>query len=81
MCLASKVKHFEPIEHNFFIKWFKKMIFLPYSPFIQNFKTLKILNDLVFHQVHPMNMYFHRTGHVFVLQLFFNQLYDFIPSF
>jgi hypothetical protein len=29
---------------------------------------LKFLNDLVFHQVHPMNMYFHRRGHVFVVQ-------------
>jgi hypothetical protein len=29
---------------------------------------LKILHDLVFHQVHPLNMYFHRRGHVFVVQ-------------
>jgi hypothetical protein len=36
------------------------------QPFFQNFKTLKFLNDLVFHQVHPMNMYFHGRGHVFV---------------
>jgi hypothetical protein len=26
------------------------------------------LFDLVFHQVHPMNMYFHRRGHAFVVQ-------------
>ncbi len=44
------------------------MNLLPCNPFIQNFKTLKFLNDLVFHQVHPMNMYFHRRGHVFVVQ-------------
>jgi len=46
------------------------------SPFLQNFKTLKLLYDLVFHQVHLMNMYFHRRGHVFVVQFFWNQLYD-----
>ncbi len=38
------------------------------SPSFENFKALKFLNDLVFHQVHPMNMYFHRRGHVFVIQ-------------
>jgi hypothetical protein len=59
MWLASKVRHFEPIEHNFFIKWFLKMCLLPCNPFFQNFKTLKFMNDLVFHQVHPMNTYFH----------------------
>jgi hypothetical protein len=42
------------------------MRLLPCSPFVQNFKTLKFLNDLVFHQFHPMNMYFHRRG-MFVL--------------
>jgi hypothetical protein len=42
---------------------------------------LKFLNDLVFHQVHPMNMYFHRKRHVFVVQKIWNQLYDFMPSF
>jgi hypothetical protein len=49
---------------------------LPYSPFLQNLKTSKFLYDLVFHQVHPMNMYFHRRGHGFVVQNFLNQLYD-----
>jgi len=28
-----------------------------------------------------MNMYFHRRGHVFVVQKIWNQLYDFMPSF
>jgi len=32
---------------------------------MQNLKTLKFLYDLVFHQVHPMNMYFHKKGHFF----------------
>jgi hypothetical protein len=45
-----------------------KMNPLPSSLFFQNFKTLKFLNDLVFHQVHPMNTHFHRKGHVFVVQ-------------
>jgi hypothetical protein len=46
----------------------KKMSPLPCNLFVQNFKTLNFLNDLVFHQVHPMNMSFHRRGHVFVVQ-------------
>jgi hypothetical protein len=32
---------------------------------------LTFLYDLVFHQVHPMNMYFHKKGHVFVKYNFF----------
>jgi hypothetical protein len=51
------------------------------NPFVQNFKTLKFLNDLVFHQVHRMNMYFHRRGHVFVVQKNSNELYEFMFSF
>jgi hypothetical protein len=34
----------------------------------QNLKTLKFLYYLIFHQVHLMNMYFHRKGHAFVIQ-------------
>jgi hypothetical protein len=64
----------------FFYKMVLKMNPLPCSLFFQNFKALKFLNDLVFHQVHPMNMYFHRRGHVFVVQKIWNQLYDFMPS-
>jgi hypothetical protein len=45
-----------------------KMNISSYSSFFQNFKTLKFLYDLVFHQIHPMNMYFHRRGYVFVVQ-------------
>jgi hypothetical protein len=46
----------------FFYQMGFKMNPLPYNPFFQNFKSLKILNDLIFHQIHPMNMYFHRRG-------------------
>ncbi len=81
MWLASKARHFEPIEHLFFYQMVLKNSHLSCIPFFQNFKTLKFLNDLVFHQVHPMNMYFHRRGHVFVVQKIWNQLYDFMPSF
>jgi hypothetical protein len=35
----------------------KKMNPLPYNPFLQNFKILKFLYDLVFHQIHLMNMF------------------------
>jgi hypothetical protein len=31
---------------------------------------LTFLYDFFFHQVHPMNMYFHRRGHVFVIYFF-----------
>jgi hypothetical protein len=41
---------------------------LLYIIFFQNFKTLKFLYDLVFHQVHSMNMHFHRRGHVFFVK-------------
>jgi len=27
MCDAPKIRHFEPIEHNFWVKWFKKWVF------------------------------------------------------
>jgi len=40
-----------------------------------------LLFCLVFHQVHPMNMYFYKRGHVFVVQKVWNQLYDFMYSF
>ncbi len=35
-----------------------KMSALSRNPFLQNFKTLKFLYDLIFDQVHPMNTYF-----------------------
>ncbi len=54
-------------SNNFFVKWLKKNPF-PCNPFLQNLKTLKFLYNLVFHQVHTMNIYFHRRGHVFVVQ-------------
>jgi hypothetical protein len=53
---------------------------LVYNPLCQNFKTLKFLYYLDFHHVHPMNMYFHRRGHVFVVHKVWNQLYDFMHS-
>jgi hypothetical protein len=43
---------------------------LPCSPFLQNFKTLKFLYDLIFHQIHLMNMYFHRKGHFLLYKKF-----------
>jgi hypothetical protein len=58
-----------------------KMNPLPYNLFLQIFKTLSFLYDLVFHQVHPMNMYVRRRGHAFVVQKIWNQLYDFMSSF
>jgi hypothetical protein len=54
---------------------------LPCNLFLQNFKTLTFLYDSIFHQVQPMNMYFHRKRHVFVVQKVWNQLYDFMHLF
>jgi hypothetical protein len=53
----------------------------PLNIFFLSNVFLKFLNDLVFHQIHPMNMYFDRKGQIFFVQNFLNQLYDFIPSF
>jgi hypothetical protein len=46
----------------FFCQMVKKMSFFHYNPFPQNFKTLKFYYDFSFHQVHPMNIYFHRKS-------------------
>ncbi len=67
---------------NFFlVKWLKKwVLFLTTLSF--NFsKLLKEIYNLIFHQVHFMNMYFHRKGHIFIVQIVWNQLYDFMHSF
>jgi hypothetical protein len=66
---ASQARHLKPIENNVFVKWLKKSPF-PYSVFLQILKTLKFLYNLVFYQVHIMNIYFHRRGHVFIVIFF-----------
>jgi hypothetical protein len=43
---------------------------LPCKHFFQNFKTLKFLYDLVFHQVRPMNMYFIEGGMFLLYKIF-----------
>jgi hypothetical protein len=58
-----------------------KMSHFPCSLLHQNFNTLKFLHDLIFYQIHPMNMYFYKSGHVFVVQKIWFQLYDFMHSF
>jgi len=73
MWFALKVKHFEPIEHSFFVNGLKKWILCLVALSFKNSK-LKFLYDLVFHQVHGMNMYFHGRGHVFVVQKIWNQI-------
>jgi hypothetical protein len=54
-----KTKHFEIIEHTFLSSDFLNESLA--IPFFQNLKTLKNLYVLNFHQVHPMNMYFHKN--------------------
>jgi hypothetical protein len=65
--LHLKLDNLNPLNIIFY-QMVKKMNPLPRNPISQNFKTLKFLFDLIFYQVHPMNMYFHRRGHFFVLQ-------------
>jgi hypothetical protein len=79
-CLHLKLDILNPLN-IIFCQIIKKVNLLPWSFLFQNFKTLKILYDLVFHQVHPMNIYFHRRGHIVVVQKVWYQLYDFMHSF
>jgi hypothetical protein len=39
------------------------------QPFLSKFQDFEILYDLDFHQVHLVNVYFYRKGHVFIVQL------------
>jgi hypothetical protein len=64
-----------------FCKMVLKMSPLPCKPFLQNFKTLKFLYDLIFHQIHTMNIYFHRRGACFCYIKNLNQWYEFMHSF
>jgi len=75
--LHLKLDTLNPLK-LFFYLIIEKMNPLPYNPFLQNFNILKFLYDLVFHQLHPMNMHFYRRGHVFVVQEIWSQLYDFM---
>jgi hypothetical protein len=59
-----------------------RMNILPYSFFFQNFKTLKFFYDFIFHKIHPIKMYFHWGGGMFLLYKQFEiKLYDFMHSF
>ncbi len=51
---TSKVKHFEFIEHNFFVKWIFKWVFCFTFFFPKEFKVLRVLYGLIFYQVHPL---------------------------
>jgi len=74
--LHLKLDILNPLNIFFYQMVYKK------ESFPSKFQDFEILNDLVFHQIHPMNIKFiHRRGHVFVVQIFLNQLYDFMPSF
>jgi hypothetical protein len=47
----------------------KKMSLFSLQPFLSNFQNiLNFLYNLIFHQVHLMNMYFHRKEHIFVVK-------------
>jgi hypothetical protein len=42
---------------------------------------LKFCMTWFFIKFHPMNMYFHKWGHVSIVQKIWNQLYDFMHFF
>jgi len=42
--------------------------------FLSKFQDFEIFVWFGFHQVHSMNMYFHRRGHVFLVKKIWNQL-------
>jgi hypothetical protein len=67
--LHLKLNILNPLNIIFWSNGFK-MNSLTCKTFLQNFTTLTFLYDLVSHEVHPMNMYFHERGHVFVVQNF-----------
>jgi hypothetical protein len=67
---TSKAIHFEPIEHNFFIKWLKKWVFCLAILSFKISRLQKICLIWVFHQVHPMNICFHRRGMLLLYKKF-----------
>jgi hypothetical protein len=71
--LHLKLNILNPLNIIFLSNGFKHESFA-FNLFLQNFKTLKFLYDLIFHQVH-------RKGHAFVVQKIENQLYDLMNSF
>jgi hypothetical protein len=68
MGLAPKAKHFDLIEHNSLRNIFLNESFA-LQLFFSKFQDFAILYDLDFHQVHLVNVYFHKKGHVFIVQL------------
>jgi hypothetical protein len=57
MCRTSIAKHFEPIEHNFLSIGLENESFALHL-FFKKIQNFEILYDLVFDQIHPMNIYF-----------------------
>jgi len=78
--LASKARHLEPIEHNSFIKWFKKWMFC-FTTLLSKFQHFENFEWFGFSSSSSKNMYLHRRGHVFVVQKNWKELYDFMFSF
>jgi hypothetical protein len=78
--LHLKLDILNPLNINFLSNGFLNES-SPCNLLFQNFKILKKFNNSGFHQVRPMNMYFHIRGHVFVVQKNWNQLYDLMSSF
>jgi hypothetical protein len=70
MWSAFEAKHFESIEYNFLVKWFTKWVLCFVALSFKIFKTLRFLYDSIFHQVYPMNMYFHKRGHFLLYKRF-----------
>jgi hypothetical protein len=62
--LHLKLNILNPLDIFFLLNNWKMNLLL------QNFKTLKFLYDLVFHQIQPMNMYFFKKN-MFLFKFFF----------
>jgi hypothetical protein len=67
--LHLKLVFLNPLNIIFF-QMVEILFFFLVAFFFQNLKILKILYNLVLHQVHIVNMYFHRRVHVFLVKKF-----------
>jgi hypothetical protein len=62
---TTKVRHFEPIEHNCFAKWFFKKVFVIKKKRLRNFSMFWF-----FIKITQWNTYFHKKEHVFFYKKF-----------
>jgi hypothetical protein len=71
--LHLKLDILNPLNIIILSNGFKKKSF-PLKPFLQNLKTSKFLYNLIFRQVHIMNIYFHKKGACFCCTIFLKSI-------